>query len=415
MSDGTNLPDLRDFDYERDLDAVKRIWREVGWVEEAPQIAALDHFFRGGHTQVGTIDDVAECSVHVVPGTQRLHHTDLPLCAVTAVTTSRIARGRAFAQRLTARQLAWGQAQGAVVAALGMFDQGFYDKLGFGTGAYDYEFTFDPGLLRVDPRVPTPVRFTSADARELHQAMQARMLGHGAVCLHSVDVFRAELDFTEHGFGLGYRDADGGVSHFLWLEPSGERGPYRVNMCAYTNTDQLLELLGLLKSLADQVYSVKLMEPPEIQLQSLLERPMRHMQLTRGGKHHNEIRALAWWQSRVLDVSACVSALGACADTVAFNLTVSDPLEGLLPADSAWRGVGGDYTVELGDTCRAIPGHRDGLLQVSCTVNTLTRLLWGVRNASSLAVSDGLSAPAALLEQLDAAIRLPAPVTGWDF
>ena len=144
--------DIRAFDYQRDLAAVKRIWREVGWVDEDEE-KYLDDFFAVGNTLVGTINDAAECSVHITEGSLRLQHTDLPLCAVTAVTTSRIARGHAFARRLTAQQLRNGAQAGAAVAALGMFDQGFYDQLGFGTAAYNHMFTFDPGTLKISARV----------------------------------------------------------------------------------------------------------------------------------------------------------------------------------------------------------------------------------------------------------------------
>ena len=46
------------------------------------------------------------------------------------------------------------------MAALGMFDQGFYDKLGFGTGAYERELTFDPGILDVELPKNDAVRLT---------------------------------------------------------------------------------------------------------------------------------------------------------------------------------------------------------------------------------------------------------------
>ena len=83
---GSNEDNLRDFDFDRDLPAVKRIWREVGWIDDDHSEKQLDHFFAGGSTMVGTIDDIAECSVHTTPGTMRLQDEDLPLCAVTAVT-----------------------------------------------------------------------------------------------------------------------------------------------------------------------------------------------------------------------------------------------------------------------------------------------------------------------------------------
>ena len=43
-------------------------------------------------------------------------------------------------------------AEGALVAGLGMFDQGYYDKLGFGSGAYSHRVAFDPARLSVKAR-----------------------------------------------------------------------------------------------------------------------------------------------------------------------------------------------------------------------------------------------------------------------
>jgi hypothetical protein len=51
---------------------------------------------------------------------------------------------------------------------------------------------------------------------------------------------------------------------------------------------------------------------------------------------------------------------------------------------------------------------------LSADVGTFTRLLWGVLPASSLALTEPLAAPDALLAQLDAAICLPRSVPGWD-
>ncbi len=170
----------------------------------------------------------------------------------------------------------------------------------------------------------------------------------------------------------------------------------------------------MLKSLADQVYSVKMLEPREVQLQALLRRPMRHMTLTRGGKHDNHIRTLAWWQVRVLDVAACVAAL-TCEVPVRFNLTLEDPLADQLPTDAPWRGVGGDYVVSLGAESSAAPGHTDGVPLLRASVNSFSRLLWGVASATSLAVTDVFDAEPDLLAALDRAIHLPKPVTGLEF
>ncbi len=403
----------RAFVLEKDLDAVKRIWQEVGWVEEEHEIAQLDHFFACGRTLLGTMDESPECSVHVTRGTMRLDASDLPLCAVTAVTTSRIARGHSFAQRLTAQQLQYGADTGAAVAALGMFDQGFYDKLGFGTGAYDHEFTIDPGTLMIDRKPGTPVRLSTDEYEEIHTALMNRNKVNGSVCLEPAILMRAEVGFDEKGFGLGYRDG-GVLTHFVWLVPKGERGPYRVNYMAYRNTDELIELLALLKSLADQVYSLTIIEPPEIQLQALLQRPFRNMALTEKSKHAAEHESYSWWQFRVLDVAACVKVLR-CRQGVEFVLRLSDPAENFLTDEGSWQGASGDYIVELGDRCTAVPGSSSQLPVLECSVNAFTRLIWNVAPASSLAVTDDFAARPGLLSDLDQAFALPPPRPGWDF
>ena len=128
-------------------------------------------FYTEGETGVALINGEVECAVLTQPGTMRLDQTDLPLCVVAAVTTSRIARGLSLAQKLTARQLVKGQQAGASVATLGMFDQGFYNKVGFGTGAYVNEFAFDPGSLDVSLKARTPVRLGVEQADEMLAAM----------------------------------------------------------------------------------------------------------------------------------------------------------------------------------------------------------------------------------------------------
>ncbi len=373
----------------------------------------LDHFFACGHTLVGTLNDEPECAVHCTEGGIYLHQVELPLWAVTAVTTSRIARGHAFAQRLTAQQLAYGAQQGAAVAALGMFDQGFYDKVGFGTGAYDHSFTLDPGTLMVDKDAPTPARLSREDYPAMHAAMLNRQKVNGSVCLYPPVLVQAELGFEENGFGLGYYHGEQ-LTHFVWLTVSGEHGPYKVRWMAYQNPQQLMELLALLRSLADQVYSLKIMEPPEIQLQNLLHRPFRNMALAEDGKHAAEHESFAWWQFRILDLAACIRALTP-VKAVSFQLVLNDPVEALLDTGHKWRGIGGRYVVHLAEQSRVEPGSKADLPVLECSVNALSRLLWSVMPASSLAITDNLKAPAALLADLDQALAGAPPHPGWDF
>ena len=138
---------IRDLDLPLDGAALQRVWREIGWCESARTHRAMLEFYSEDSAGVGTINGEVECAVINQPGTMRLDATVVPLCVVSAVTTSRISRVLSLAQKLTALQLAKGQQDGAAVEALGMFDQGFYNKMGLGTGAYINKFSFDPAAV----------------------------------------------------------------------------------------------------------------------------------------------------------------------------------------------------------------------------------------------------------------------------
>ena len=423
-SDQTKV-EYRTFNFKQDLNAIKRIWREVGWVTEDAPEKAMDIIFAVDDTVVGCINGKPECSVLAQSGTMRLDETDLPLCVIAAVTTSRIGRGLSFAQNLTAWQLARGAKKGAAVAALGMFDQGFYNKVGFGTGAYTNEFAIDPSSIDVSVKPRTPSRLTEDDSRAMLNAMVNRPRKHGAVVIDNPHSARAECLLSENSFGLGYF-AGKTLTHFIWLAGEGEHGPYTVEKMGYSNGEQLVELLALLKSLADQIYSIKLREPPEIQLQSMLKRPFREQAIAEEGKYYAEQNTYAWYQLRILDLPACVSAVSFTGSPVRFNLSLTDPVTEVLQAAKQittkirepWAGVAGDYVVEFGPQSGAhsVPtGKLDkSLPTLSCSVNTFSRLLWGVAPATSLAISDGLRAPQTLLSALDPVFKTnPNPV--WDF
>ena len=404
--------EIRDFDMDKDMAAIQRIWREIGWSGSEKTDQATKVLFTEGSTSVGVVNGEAECSVQAQTGTMRLDQEDLPLCVIAAVTTSRVARGLSLAQRLTARELAKGQARGEAVAVLGMFDQGFYNKVGFGTGAYINEFRIDPSLLDINVKPRTPRRLGVDDSDDMLAALMARPPRHGNVVINQSVRFRAELEMEE-GFGLGYYENQR-LTHFVWMRPQGAHGPYRVKWMGYENGQGLLEILALLKSLADQIYSIHVVEPPHVQLQSMLKRPFRSQAIAEEGKHASELSALAWYQLRVLDIPACVSALSYSGPDIAFRLTVEDPVDTLLAHDGSWRPVGGSYDVILGQHAAVDQAEDDALPALTCTVNTFSRLIWGVSPASSLAISDGLQAPASLLAALDR-VFTPNPSPGWDF
>ncbi len=407
--------DIYPYDESRDLKHLQRIWYEVGWVENESQAACMKDFLSVGSCLTARMAGEAECSVQTVPGT--VHHLEqtLSLCAVTAVTTSRIARKQGFAQKLTALQLASSASEGVEVAALGMFDQGFYDKLGFGTGAYEHQFTFDPASLIVDVPFAAPTRLNAEHWRQMHASMVQRLPNHGSVTLTPPEMVKAEIGFTENGHGLGYFDGDE-LTHFIWFDVRGEHGPYVINQIAYRTTAQLLELLSLLKALADQVSSVKMMQPPHVQLQMLLRQPFRHRRITRLSDHSNEHRAVAWWQIRLLNMS-CVSRYSWPGPPLKFNLQLTDPVADLLQDQAAdsWQGIGGEYVVEFSQTSKVSEGREQPLPTLLCSVNAFSRLFFGVASASVLEVSDEFSAPAELLTSLDRVFCLPQPSFGWDF
>lgn len=371
------------------------------------------HMLEAGSCIVGCLNDSAECAVTTAPGSIYYLDQELSLCAVTAVTTSRIARKQGFARVMTAMQLAEAAEAGAAVAALGMFDQGFYDQVGFGTGAYDHTIRFDPSSLLVDVAFRVPSRIHQDDWAQVHSAMAGRMKHHGACTLTSPEIFKAEMAWGENCFGLGYYSGEQ-LTHFFWAESKGEHGPYTINAMAYRTVDELLELLALIRSLGDQVSSVIMIEPPHVQLQSLLSQPFRHRRNTRQSVFENVHRSSAWWQIRMLDVGACVAARRWQGAPFQFNLRLTDPVERFLPAGD-WQGVGGEYTVSIGQESRSHDGFTSGLPLLETSVNTFTRLFFGIVNANQIEASDGLIVPPELMDDLQAAFTLPRMCTSWEF
>jgi predicted acetyltransferase len=410
---------FRPYDHEKDHDAAVRIWREVGWLS-GDETREIDEHLTSSRSLVAEIDGVAECLVMTNPGTVRHLETDLPLGIVIAVTTSRVARKQGLAGRLTARAIAADVADGASVSALGMFEQGFYDKLGFGTGSYVHRFAFSPASLRVPYATRPPRRLSEDDYEIVHRNRLDRHRGHGACTITPSAFTRADiLERSPKGFGLGYFDGPGGtLSHHFWVEirDSVETGPYFVDWMAWQTPAQFRELLGVIRNLGDQVHLVYIREAHNVQLQPLATKPIALRETTVGSKFDARMRVLAYWQMRINDVPACVAATKlAVTAPLRFNLRLTDPIERFLDADEAWRGVGGDYVVTFGPESGAEPGADAALPTLATSVNSFTRLWLGVAPASSLALTDDIDAPSDLLADLDRTVRLPSPQPDWDF
>ena len=101
--------------------------------------------------------------------------------------------------------------------------------------------------------------------------------------------------------------------------------------------------------------------------------------------------------------------------SVSFNLQLKDPIEEFLEEDAPWRGIAGSYIVTLGPESKAEKGHRSGLPVLEASVGAFTRMWFGVRPASGLAVTDDLVGPEGLLKQLDEVLRLPRPNNDWEY
>ncbi len=406
----------RDYDPKRDREPVRRIYRECGWLDKGKE-GALDALLRGGRAVVAEVDGQAECMVHTASGTMMCLEEELPALYVTGVTTSRIARKQGLASRLASWALARGAADGALVASLGMFEQGYYDRLGFGTGGYEHWYSFDPADL-VAPKNPrVPRRITVADWKAAHSARLRRRRVHGSANLSDPEMTHSEMLWAKDGFGLGYCDGPRGtLSHYIWCDAKeAEHGPYTISWTVFQSREEFAELMGLVAALGDQIRLVRMQEPPGIQLQDLFAKPFRAHQVTERSKYETKLAATAYWQARICDLAGCLERTHLQGDPVRFNLALADPVDALLSKRSPWRGVGGGYVVTLGPTSTAEPGKSRSLPTLAASVGAFTRLWLGVRPATGLSFTDDLVGPDSLFRDLDEILRLPEPKPDWGF
>lgn len=406
--------EIRAYDPDRDLTDAVRMWREVGWITDDSQEKVLPRFLEDARAIVAEQDGHAECMVTVHDGRIRIDTADLPLAVVSSVTTSLVGRRKGYARRMCADQLRAEADRGDALAILGMFDQGFYDKVGFGTGASMLRQQFDPGLLTVDVPTRTPVRLSADDAAEIHAANQRRLRAHGGVTMSSPAFTAGELSWDDDPLvALGFRDDAGELTHYFWGASKGEHGPWHLFAMVYRDTSQLLELLGLLRLVSDQIRGVWLPEPPEVVLEDLIDQPGRHRYVTKGGTNAAEVTGGAWWQARILDLPAVVAALQWEGKPVRFRVDVDDPLAD--GSGTTWDGVHGLWEVTLGQPSNAVRSDDDTLPVLTAGVGAFSRLLLGVASATSLALTDALGGPPELLSRLDRAVQARDPNPGMYF
>lgn len=409
---------FRPFDPQRDLNAVRRIWEEIGWIDrdEDDDAKYLEVFLRASHAIVADIDNTAECMVASSEGSLRHLESEIPLSIIASVTTSLIARKQGFASRMTAALIAEAAQSGSELSALGMFEQGYYSRLGFGTGPYEHRVQFDPSQLVVSTKARIPQRLTSDDYKDVHFALLNRWPTHGSVNVFAAELAHADMGWTEDAFGLGYRNTKGELTHFIWGENKGEHGPLTINALAYQNAEQLLELLAMLKGLGDQVYSVSLLEPSHLQMQDLISSPFRRQATTEGSEHEEGNTAEAFWQIRINNLESVLQRTHLPGrPELAFNLELADPITQYLSEGSAWQGISGDYTITLGENCNAISGHRPSLPLLKASVGGFSRLWLGCASATAISLSGEIEGYQELLNSIEHSLCLPLPKTGWEF
>ena len=393
------------------------VWHDCGWSDKVDACESLDTFFDLGPTWVGIRDEAVQSVVHTAAATLRYQQSDIRLQAVTGVTTSLQARRGGVAAKTLAHAMAAGAANGAVVSALGIFDQGFYDRLGYGSLDIMRLIRFDPKDIRVDATARPPLRFTEKDVDEIHAARSRRWLRHGGIHFDSAKRTLADMQECTNGIGFGYRDyPDGSVSHMIWFSrKDAENGPFRVIFTVWDTREQLRELMAFLHSLADQVHLVVMEEPPGIALQDFIHRPLRSRAITQKSKYETGITAMTYQQARIVNLQAAIETLSVHGPSIDFNLIIKDPVTRFLPQDAPWFGCGGNYTIHFGETSTLKVGHTDGLETLSADIGAFSRLWLGSRTATALAVTSDFDGPDSLLSALDACICLQIPRFDWNF
>ncbi|MFX1251734.1 MAG: GNAT family N-acetyltransferase [Promethearchaeota archaeon] len=408
----------RSYDPKKDKDAFYRIWREVGWLEKEKQKESImNNYIECGRALVAEINGEAECIVNSAPGTINYLNEKLTFSGVTGTTTSRIARKRGLATRLIAQLVAEDTKGGIQVCGLGMFEQGFYNQIGFGTGSYVNVFKFDPSTINVNRKARIPKRLTTDDWEKLHNARLNRLSRHGACNFLPPVVTQVQMRWGKNNFGLGYEDDNKRLTHYFWCECENiESGPYYISCIIFQNWEQFLEIMALIKSLGDRVRLVIIKEPPGIQLQDLLQTPFKYRQITKGSKFESNMQGSAYWQVRMCDLQGCLAKTHLKGEeTVRFNLKLMDPIERYLDKDTEWRGLSGEYIITLGASSEAEKGKDQLLPTLKASLGAFTRMWLGVCPATGLTATDELSGPLNLLEKLDWRLRLPVPRLDWDF
>ena len=252
--------------------------------------------------------------------------------------------------------------------------------------------------------------------------MLARKRGHGGCNLLPPSFIKSDIlldsEAGEQFVGMGYHDGSNGeLTHFFCGWMKGENGPLLIKFSAWQNREQLLELIGLIGSLSDQIWSVRLEEPAGIQIQDLFSRPIKRFSMTKGGdaRFRTSIDAMSTWQARIMNLPNCIARTQTRNGPVRFNLELDDPITARLSERSPWKGIGGKWIVTFDSESCAEAGYADDLPTMKASVGAFTRMWLGAAPATGIATTDAMQAPDTLLAELDEALMMPNPKPAWLF
>lgn len=407
---------FRNYNREKDQKAIHQMWLECGWIDdEEKDKKALDIFISTSRSKVVESEEKAECLIVTSPGQMQYGQENLSLAAVSSVTVSRVLRKQGAAPRLLASMIRDEIEKGTAVAGLGMFEQGFYNRIGFGTMGYEKWYSFDPAKLKIYKKGGIPVKINPEDYKEAKECYANGAKHHGYVTLAPPELFQAEMMWSKKGFGLGFK-TEGILSHYIWMgTDNAENGPYEVHWMAYRNWDQFLELMGIIKSLEEQVRTIRMKEPPFIQLQDFIEKPFQLQTITGKSKFESRIKAIAYQQLRICNLKSCIEAVHTEKPEYSFNLTLWDPINNYLDKDNQIENCQGEFTVTIGSRSSIKQGHSTNLPLVKGSINGFTRLWIGVLPAETIGLVEDMEIDESLQAKLTGTFYNPNARSDWDY
>ena len=406
--------DCMDFCLNDHSEKVIFLLKEAGWLErDSDRDAFISYLNRqGASTVVAAVDSKIEgLAVAEHNASMNYMFQTVNLTVIDTVCASGVSRGMGVASMLVARQLANAADNGLHLASLGVFDQGFYDRLGFGSCIAEPLFCFDPLQLICKQERRTPERLGEDNFLEIYECLLNGVEAHGVVRISNPEWLKLQLK-KDNISSFGFRNKCGKLTHFISIKEISKIA-IGVVFCSFSCSEEFFDLLSLLRSFGDQIYSIYMTSPPKINLSDCLLRPTRFDKTQKRDKTTCRVRT----QFRILDLFECIEKVKLpSSEKVSFNLRISDPLTDYLSEGGGincdWRGVSGEYVIHLGEESFAERGRDNTLEYMEASISAFTRLWLGVAQASTLCFTDEMSAPAKLLSKLDRYWVLPPVCQG---